>query len=333
MTELKIRQLLEQVAAGRVSTNQALQRLRYLPFEDLGFARIDNHRSLRRNVPEVVFGAGKGVQQIVKIGQRMAAAGANLMVTRLDPLKASAVKRKLRAFEYRPEARVGLMMREKPTPSGHGAILVITAGTSDIPVAEEAAVCAQFFGNRIERLYDVGVAGLHRLTSQLEMLHAASVIIVVAGMEGALPSVVAGLVGKPVIGVPTSVGYGAAFGGIAPLLGMLNSCAGGLTVVNIDNGFGAALAATLINRVGLAQHQVESPVHRAELGARLRKRVEEPALTSTQQRMDSHGRINRAVNPYPTPPPVRGREPIQTSAGNQSKRGKSMGVPERKRNG
>jgi NCAIR mutase (PurE)-related protein len=250
MTQAKIRQLLEQVAAGRLSTARALQRLRYLPFEDLGFARIDNHRSLRRDIPEVVFGAGKSAQQIVKIGQRMAAAGINLMVTRLDPAKAGAVKRGLREFDYRPEARVGLLLREKPVSRGHGAIMITTAGTSDIPVAEEAAVSAEFFGNRVERLYDVGVAGLHRLTSQLKMLEAASVIIVVAGMEGALPSVVAGLVGKPVIGVPTSVGYGAAFGGITPLLGMLNSCAGGLTVVNIDNGFGAALAATLINRVG-----------------------------------------------------------------------------------
>jgi NCAIR mutase (PurE)-related protein len=250
VTETKIRELLEQVASGRLSTQLAFQRLRFLPFEDLGFARIDNHRSLRRDVPEVVFGSGKSVLQIVKIAQRMTAAGINLMVTRLDPAKAGAVKRRLRKFDYRPDARVGLLLCEKPVQRGHGAIMVATAGTSDIPVAEEAAVSAEFFGNRVERLYDVGVAGLHRLTSQLKLLQAASVIIVVAGMEGALPSVVAGLVDKPVIGVPTSIGYGAAFGGIAPLLGMLNSCAGGLTVVNIDNGFGAALAATLINRVG-----------------------------------------------------------------------------------
>ncbi len=250
MTQAKIHQLLEQVAAGRLSAAQAVRRLRYLPFEDLGFARIDNHRTLRRDIPEVVFGAGKSVEQIIKIGQRMTAAGINLMVTRLDPAKARAVKRRLRKFDYRPDARVGLLLRHQPVPVGHGTILVASAGTSDIPVAEEAGVSAEFFGNRVERLYDVGVAGLHRLTSQLKKLEAASVIIVVAGMEGALPSVVAGLVGKPVIGVPTSVGYGAAFGGITPLLGMLNSCAGGLTVVNIDNGFGAALAATLINRVG-----------------------------------------------------------------------------------
>jgi pyridinium-3,5-biscarboxylic acid mononucleotide synthase len=253
MTEAKIRQLLEQVAAGRVSAVQALERLRHLPFEDLGFARIDNHRTLRRTVPEVVFGAGKSAQQIVKIGQRMAAAGINLMVTRLDPVKAGTIKRKLRAFTYRADARVGLLIRVPSASQGHGAIIVVSAGTSDIPVAEEAAVCAEFFGNRVERLYDVGVAGLHRLTSQIKLLQSASVIIVVAGMEGALPSVVAGLVATPVIGVPTSVGYGAALSGLAPLLGMLNSCAGGLTVVNIDNGFGAALAATLINRVGLRE--------------------------------------------------------------------------------
>jgi len=250
MTEAKIRRLLEQIAVGRLSADQAIRRLRYLPFEDLGFARIDNHRTLRRDIPEVVFGAGKSAEQIVKIGQRMIAAGINLMVTRLDPAKAGAVKRRLRKFDYRPQAHVGLLLRQKPVLRGHGTIMVASAGTSDIPVAEEAAVSAEFFGNRVERLYDVGVAGLHRLTSQLKALEAASVIIVVAGMEGALPSVVAGLVGKPVIGVPTSVGYGAAFSGITPLLGMLNSCAGGLTVVNIDNGFGAALAATLINRVG-----------------------------------------------------------------------------------
>jgi NCAIR mutase (PurE)-related protein len=253
MTEEKIRRLLEQVAAGRLSTAQALQRLRYLPFEDLGFARIDTHRSLRRDIPEVLFGAGKSIEQIVKIGQRMTAAGLNLMVTRLDPAKAGAVRRKLRKLDYRRDARIGLLLRAKPVARGHGVIMVVSAGTSDIPVAEEAAVSAEFFGNRVERLYDVGVAGLHRLTSQVKMLDSASIIIVVAGMEGALPSVVAGLVGKPVIGVPTSIGYGAAFGGIAPLLGMLNSCAGGLTVVNIDNGFGAALAATLMNRVGICR--------------------------------------------------------------------------------
>jgi pyridinium-3,5-biscarboxylic acid mononucleotide synthase len=257
MTEEKIRLLLERVAAGKVSTAQALRRLRYLPFEDIGFARIDTHRALRRDIPEVVFGAAKSVAQIVKIGERMTAAGLDLMVTRLAPDKAGAVRRKLRSFDYRPQACIGMLLQEKPVARGHGAIMVVSAGTSDMPVAEEAAVSAEFFGNRVERLYDVGVAGLHRLTSRLEMLERATVIIVVAGMEGALPSVVAGLVGKPVIGVPTSIGYGAAFSGLAPLLGMLNSCAGGLTVVNIDNGYGAAVAATLINRVGQASEQRE----------------------------------------------------------------------------
>lgn len=252
MTEEKIRRLLEQVAAGRVSATQALDRLRRLPFEDLGFARIDTHRGLRRGIPEVVYGAGKSIGQLVKIGRQVSASGLNLMVTRLDRVKAGAVKRKLPKLQYRPEARIGLLLVQTPERCGHGAIVVVSAGTSDIPVAEEAAVSAEFFGNRVERLYDVGIAGLHRLISQLKMLQAAAVIIVVAGMEGALPSVVAGLVGTPVIGVPTSIGYGSALGGIAPLLGMLNSCAGGLTVVNIDNGFGAALAATLINRVGVA---------------------------------------------------------------------------------
>jgi pyridinium-3,5-biscarboxylic acid mononucleotide synthase len=253
MTEEKIRRLLEEVAAGQVSADRALHRLRHLPFEDLGFARIDTHRDLRRGIPEVVFGAGKTIDQLIKIGQRVTAAGLNLMITRLDSVKAGGVKRRLAKFDYRPDARIGVLLRQKLQPYGHGVIVVVCAGTSDIPVAEEAAVSAEFFGNRVNRLYDVGVAGLHRLTSQLKMLQAASVIIVVAGMEGALPSVVAGLVSKPVIGVPTSIGYGAAFGGITPLLSMLNSCAGGLTVVNIDNGFGAALAATLINRVGLGE--------------------------------------------------------------------------------
>lgn len=250
MTEAKIREIIELVAARRMTAAQALTRLRHLPFEDLGFARLDNHRGLRRGVAEVVFGEGKSADQIAIIGRRMAANGANLIVTRLDADKARAVKRKLRALDYHPDARIGLVVNEKPQISGHGVINVLSAGTSDIPVAEEAALCAELFGNRVARLFDVGVAGLHRLTAKLDSIRAASVVIVVAGMEGALPSVVAGLIDVPVIAVPTSVGYGAAFGGVAALLGMLNSCAGGVTVVNIDNGFGAALAATLINRVG-----------------------------------------------------------------------------------
>jgi NCAIR mutase (PurE)-related protein len=222
-----------------------------LPFEDLGFARLDTHRALRRGVPEVIFGQGKNADQIAAIGRRMAATGVNMIVTRLAPDKARALKRKLRRLEYHADAQIGLLISETPKPGGHGPIIVLCAGTSDIPVAEEAALCAELFGNRVDRVYDIGVAGLHRLTAKLELLASASVLIVVAGMEGALPSVVAGLVDKPVIAVPTSIGYGTAFGGLAALLGMLNSCAGGLSVVNIDNGFGAALAATLINRVGL----------------------------------------------------------------------------------
>ena len=234
-----------------MSADEALKRLRHLPFDDLGFARLDNHRGLRRGVPEVVFGDGKSVDQIVAIGRQMRKREINLIVTRLAAEKARAIKRQLRGFEYKADARMGMLLAEAPTVSGHGTIAVLSAGTSDIPVAEEAALCAELFGNRVERIYDVGVAGIHRLTAQADVINAASVLIVVAGMEGALPSVVAGLVDKPVIAVPTSIGYGVAFNGLAALLGMLNSCSGGLTVVNIDNGFGAALAATLINRVGL----------------------------------------------------------------------------------
>jgi pyridinium-3,5-biscarboxylic acid mononucleotide synthase len=257
MTAARIRELLAKVAAGELTVDRAVDRLRTLPFEDLGFARLDNHRSLRRGVPEVVFGDGKSAEQIVLIGHSMAAAGLNLIVTRLAPEKASIVQRKLRALEYHPTARIGTVINEPAAIGGHGPIIVLTAGTSDLSVAEEAALCAELFGNPVTRIYDVGVAGIHRLTAQAEVLMSASVLIVVAGMEGALPSVVAGLVDKPVIAVPTSVGYGAAFGGIAALLGMLNSCAGGLTVVNIDNGFGAAVAATLINRVGLDRNELD----------------------------------------------------------------------------
>ncbi len=251
MTEATIGKILRAVAAGRLSADAALTQLRHLPFDDLGFARLDNHRTLRRGVPEVVFGDGKTVDQIVAIGRQMRKRQVNLIVTRLAAEKARALKAKLRGFDYRAEARIGIVLAADPVISGHGVVTVLTAGTSDIPVAEEAALCAELFGNRVARIYDVGVAGIHRLAAQADALKAASVLIVVAGMEGALPSVVAGLVDKPVIAVPTSVGYGVAFNGLAALLGMLNSCSGGLTVVNIDNGFGAAVAATLINRVGL----------------------------------------------------------------------------------
>jgi NCAIR mutase (PurE)-related protein len=252
MTEEQIQAILDQVAAGRLDVPGAMKRLRQLPFDDIGFAKLDLHRNLRRGVPEVVLGERKTAEQIAAIGARVVKAGQNFIVTRLSPEKARIVKRSLRAFDYRPEAQLGFIIRKKAEPRGHGPIMVISAGTSDIAVAEEAAICADLFGNRVTRLYDVGVAGLHRLRAGLDDFTQAAVLIVVAGMEGALPSVVAGLLDKPVIAVPTSVGYGAAFGGVAALLGMLNACASGVTVVNIDNGFGAALAATLMNRVGLA---------------------------------------------------------------------------------
>ncbi len=251
MTEKRIRQIIERVAAGRMTAATAMRSLRELPFEDLGFAKLDRHRALRRGVPEVVFGEGKSAAQISAIGKRVLASGTNLIVTRLSAEKARAVRRAIRTLRYHPDARIGTAIKERITPRGHGEVMVISAGTSDIPVAEEAAICAELFGNRVRRLFDVGVAGIHRLTTNLDGVRRASVLIVVAGMEGALPSVVAGLVDRPVIAVPTSVGYGTAFGGIAALLGMLNSCASGVTVVNIDNGFGAALAATLINRAGI----------------------------------------------------------------------------------
>ncbi len=251
MTEQRIRQILDGVAAGSMTPGAAFKDLRELPFQDLGFAKLDSHRSVRRGIPEVIFGEGKTAGQLTAIGGRVLAAGTNLIITRLAADKARIVKRKIRALVYHADARLGAVVKERRRPSGHGIVMVISAGTSDIPVAEEAALCAELFGNRVARVYDVGVAGIHRLTANLEVIREASVLIVVAGMEGALPSVVAGLVDKPVIAVPTSVGYGASMGGLAALLGMLNSCASGVTVVNIDNGFGAALAATLINRVGI----------------------------------------------------------------------------------
>src|ERR1700722_8095144 len=251
MTEKRIREILGGVAAGSMSAGAAFKHIRELPFEDLGFAKIDNHRSMRRGIPEVVFGEGKTADQLAAIGRRVIASGTNLIITRLSADKARIVKRKIRALVYHADARIGAVVKERVKASGQGVVMVLSAGTSDIPVAEEAALCAELFGNRVARVYDVGVAGIHRLTANLDTIREASVLIVVAGMEGALPSVVAGLVDKPVIAVPTSVGYGASMRGLAALLGMLNSCASGVTVVNIDNGFGAALAATLINRVGI----------------------------------------------------------------------------------
>ncbi len=243
--------ILADVAAGRLTPDAALDRLRRLPFEDLSFARIYHHRALRQGQPEVVFCEGKTPDQVVAICERLAAMSGGFLGTRCGEAHAAAVRRLFPAAVWSPVARtIHLSPADAPAgpATGAGTILVVSAGTSDLPVAEEAAVTAEVFGNRVERLVDVGVAGIHRLFASSERLREADVIIVVAGMEGALPSVVGGLVEVPVIAVPTSVGYGASFGGLAALLGMLNSCAAGVSVVNIDNGFGAAAAATRICR-------------------------------------------------------------------------------------
>ena len=248
MDPMKLRALLESVAGGQSTVEAALSELRHLPFRDLGFAHVDHHRHLRQGFPEVVLGAGKTAEQIIGILRELGLGGGNLLATRVDPAKAEAVLTGVSGARYEETARA-IVVEQRPIEKvGRGLILVVCAGTSDLPVAEEAALTATLLGNEVERIHDVGVAGLHRLLAHRERLERAAVLVVVAGMEGALPSVVAGLVGRPVIAVPTSVGYGASFGGIAALLGMLNSCAAGVTVVNIDNGFGAGYAAALMNR-------------------------------------------------------------------------------------
>lgn len=249
MDSARLHDLLSRVKSGQVAVEQAVEALKTLPFEDLGFARVDHHRALRAGFPEVIFGQGKTAAQITAIAQRLIVSGHRALITRLEADKADAVRVLLPALCYYAEARVAILGQRPSPPPEQGHILVAAAGTADLPVAEEAAVSADLLGNRVERLYDVGVAGLHRLLSSLDQLRAASVLIVVAGMEGALPSVVGGLVDRPLIAVPTSIGYGASFHGLAALLAMLNSCAAGITVVNIDNGFGAAAAATLMNRL------------------------------------------------------------------------------------
>jgi pyridinium-3,5-biscarboxylic acid mononucleotide synthase len=248
VTPERMRDLLARVASGGLSADEALEELKRLPFEDLGFAKVDHHRNLRSGVPEVIFGEGKTPEQIIAIALRLRAGGHNVLITRLGPDVAEAVIAAVPGLEYYPDARVARLRQTTPTSDGRGVIAIAAAGTADLPVAEEAALTAELLGNEVRRLYDVGVAGIHRLFAHRDVLAAAAVVVVVAGMEGALPSVVAGLVDKPVIAVPTSVGYGASFGGLAALLAMLNSCAAGVTVVNIDNGFGAAVAASLINR-------------------------------------------------------------------------------------
>jgi len=243
-----LEQLLLEVKDGRQSVEQALQRLRTLPFEDLGFARVDHHRQLRQGFPEVIFAEGKSLAQIRAILQALSPRAERILVTRLAPDQAEALLPEFQHSRYHPDSRVLTIIRGDIPDRGRGVILVLSAGTSDIPVAEEALLTARTMGHRVEPVYDVGVAGLHRLLAHQELLAQATVFVVVAGMEGALPSVVGGLVERPVIAVPTSVGYGASFGGLAALLAMLNSCATGVAVVNIDNGFGAGFLAALINR-------------------------------------------------------------------------------------
>jgi len=248
MTEKEISKLLEAVRAGRISPLKAIEKLRRLPFEDLGFAKIDHHRALRQGFPEVVLAGGKRPEQVVAVVRRMLANEHNILITRADRKLYGRIRRLSRGARYH-ELSGAITVHKERTIRGKGMILVLSAGTSDLPVAEEAQVTAEVMGNRVEAIHDVGVAGLHRLMHYREQLERARVIIVVAGMEGALPSVVAGLVGVPVIAVPTSVGYGASFEGLAALLGMLNTCASNVSVVNIDNGFGAGYVASVINRL------------------------------------------------------------------------------------
>ncbi len=246
MTSTEAIALLESFRAGNVSREKVLQAFQAPPVADLGFAQVDLHRALRKNFPEVIFGEGKTPEQVAKIAVEIVRRDQRVLVTRITPEHARAVRKKLKTAVHHEAARC-VTYEKKPLPKRSGTIAVLAAGTSDLPVAEEAAVTAEIMGNRVERIYDVGVAGLHRLLNRLESIQQANIIIAVAGMEGALPSVVAGLVNKPVIAVPTSIGYGANFGGLAALLAMLNSCGTGLTVVNINNGFGAGYAASQIN--------------------------------------------------------------------------------------
>lgn len=248
MTESQIRSLLEEVRAGAVEIDAAIARLRHMPFEDIGFAKVDHHRAIRAGMPEVVFGQGKTPEQIAGIAGRLADHVPNVLITRASPEAAAAVQAMIPEAEYFPLSRALRVWRDK-TVHGKGKLAVVCAGTTDIPVAEEAQVTAEVMGNEVLTIHDIGVAGLHRLMHNREKLTQARVIVVCAGMEGALPSAVGGLVSCPVIAVPTSIGYGASFHGLAALLGMLNSCASNVSVVNIDNGFGGGYVASLINRL------------------------------------------------------------------------------------
>jgi hypothetical protein len=248
MTEDQLRALLEDVRSGATDVDAALHRVRHLPFEDLGFAKIDHHRALRHGIPEVIFGLGKTVEHVVSIAGGLLARADNVLITRANPEMAVRVLEELPGGEYFPISGAIRFWKNRAV-HGKGKIAVVCAGTSDIPVAEEARVTAEVMGNEVDSIHDIGIAGIHRLISNSERLAEARVVIVCAGMEGALPSAVGGMVSVPVIAVPTSVGYGASFHGLAALLGMLNSCASNVTVVNIDNGFGAGYVASLINRL------------------------------------------------------------------------------------
>jgi NCAIR mutase (PurE)-related protein len=243
----RVKTLLEQVRAGRMDIDDAVDKMAGLPYEDIAFARVDHHRDLRLGFPEVILGQGKTAEQITQIAERILAQSPNLLVSRTTEEAFTAIRKVASDAEFHAEARMISVLRDR-TERGDGIVAIISAGTSDIPVAEEAALTATAMGNRVSRIYDVGVAGIHRLFGARPDFESARVIVVVAGMEGALPSVVGGMVSVPVIAVPTSIGYGASFDGLAALLGMLNSCASNVTVVNIDNGFGAGFVASLINR-------------------------------------------------------------------------------------
>ncbi|MBN1221621.1 MAG: nickel pincer cofactor biosynthesis protein LarB [Candidatus Aminicenantes bacterium] len=244
----QLEKILQDIQNGTVSVKEALEILKDFPYQDLDFAKIDHHRELRRGFPEVIFGQGKTEEQIAKIAKEILNKGSNLLITRIDAKVHEHLKQKIPMIQYNSLAKA-IYLKQKDPPPGKGKIIIITAGTSDIPVAEEAAVTCEILGNKIEKIYDVGVAGLHRLFGEYEKIRHGRVIITAAGMEGALPSVIAGITNIPIIAVPTSVGYGTSFKGIAALLAMLNSCPGGMAVVNIDNGFGAAYMASLINHL------------------------------------------------------------------------------------
>jgi NCAIR mutase (PurE)-related protein len=247
MNEAQLRALFEQLREGAVDVEQALTKVRHMPYEDLGFAKVDHHRALRHGMPEVIFGLGKTNEEIIAIAGALLDRSPNVLITRVTPDCAAEVLARFPEGEHFPRARVIRFWRDR-TIQGRGKITVVCAGTSDIPVAQEARVTAETMGNQVEEIHDIGVAGIHRLMSNRERLVESKVVIVCAGMEGALPSAVGGMVACPVIAVPTSVGYGASFHGLAALLGMLNSCSSNVTVVNIDNGFGAGYVASLINR-------------------------------------------------------------------------------------